>query len=82
MEVNPNCDRGNILLDRGNKNQAEAGSTLQISGHVQHAPLQYEVTLISGGLLTHSWMHKTNMQIIHTDAHKTKIWLKRTRFNI
>lgn len=34
MEVNPNCDHGNILLNHGNKNQAEAGRTLQISGHV------------------------------------------------
>lgn len=54
MEVNPNCDHGNILLNHGNKNQAEAGRTLQISGHVYHAPLQYEMTFICRGLLTHT----------------------------
>lgn len=34
VEVNPNCDHGDILLNHGNKNQAEAGRTLPISGHV------------------------------------------------
>lgn len=34
MKVNPNCDHGDILLNPGNKNQAQAGRTLPISGHV------------------------------------------------
>lgn len=34
MKVNPNCDHGDILLNPGNKNLAEAGGTLPISGHV------------------------------------------------